>query len=114
MNLSKKGGIKMKASPIAYERAELARDMEYTKCMIEDEPVNQALISVSSKMDDTFNPDEIPEEEIDAAIEEIPVDDTQRTEEIERIVQSNENLDIDAIMGYGNLYNKLEERDDEE
>ena len=44
MNLSKKGGIKMKASPIAYERAELARDMEYTKCMIEDEPVNQALI----------------------------------------------------------------------
>ena len=103
----------MKPSPIAYERAEMARDMEYTKCMIEDDAINQSLSSITKKMDNTYDPNEVSDQEINATIEQIPDDDTQRNEEIERIVQSKENLDIDGIMGYGNSYNELNESEEE-
>ena len=42
-------------SKIAYERAEIARDMEYTKTNVEDSAIQDSILSIKSKMPDAFD-----------------------------------------------------------
>lgn len=97
-------------SNIAYERASFARDAEYISSMVQESAVDDALLSVDCKVNGC--PEEPSDEEIDEVIRQIPANDEARNEEIERIVNSHKDLDIDGVMGLGNSYE--EELDDEE
>lgn len=97
------------SNPYAYERAGFLRDMEYTKENVADAQLQDAIMSAGTKCKDAFDKCDYSDEELDQAIEQIPTDDDQRDEEIDRILQSNEDLDIDGVMGL----NDEEESEDE-
>ena len=86
-------------SKIAYERAEIARDMEYTKANVEDSAIQDSILSTKSKMPDAFDDMDYSDDELDEALDKIPTDDAERNEEINRILQSTEDMDLDDIMG---------------
>lgn len=102
-------------SPVAYERAEIARDMEYTKQNVIDDSIQQSMISAGNTcFKDAFDDTEYSDEELSNAIDQIPDDDTDRDEEIERIVNAKKDLDIDGIIGIDDSDDFEEEESEEE
>ena len=107
----------MDINDVARDRAEFARDMEYTKQNIEDSAMQDAIIStkskcnglkfwtiddVKSKCPDAFDDCNYTDEELDQAISQIPLDDSDREEEINRILQATDDLNLDDVMGIEN------------
>lgn len=78
-----------------YERAELARDVEYVTCMVEDGLLND-IIEVSS------NPDSIYDDDYVDDIIPDNVEDENREEEIDRIMKSDNNMNLDDVIGINN------------
>ena len=68
----------MDINDVARDRAEFARDMEYTKQNIEDSAMQDAIISTKSKCPDAFDDCDYTDEELDQAISQIPLDDSDR------------------------------------
>ena len=92
----------MDINDVARDRAEFARDMEYTKQNIEDSAMQDAIISTKSKCPDAFDDCDYTDEELDQAISQIPLDDSDREEEINRILQATGDLNLDDVMGFEN------------
>lgn len=82
---------------IAYERANYLRDLEYTRCNVEDAQIQDALDAVNPP--DPSDSTDISDAELTQAIEDIPTDEEDREAEITRIVSSNTDMTIDDIMG---------------
>lgn len=88
---------------IPYERASMARDLEYLRSMAEDHALQEAVRELEihesgSNSEDSFIPKE-DDPEIDEAIKQIPVNDGFEETEIRRILTSNHDMDIDDIIG---------------
>ena len=96
-------------NPYAYERAAFLRDAEYTKENVLDSEMQDAIVSAGTKCRDAFDNCDYSDDELDQSIEQIPTDDDQRNEEINRILQSNEDLDIDGVIGLNDEENKESE-----
>jgi hypothetical protein len=87
---------------IAYERADFARDVEYIRSMVNDSEIQEAVYSLEEYkkgIRGIFESDEDDDPELIDAVDQIPVDDSDKEIEIERILNSNSNMSIDDIMG---------------
>jgi hypothetical protein len=96
---------------VLLERAEMVRDMEYTKCIVEDAEINDAIDSVKHMCPDAFDSTEFTDEQLDDAIDQIPDDDADRNEEINRIAQADHDMSIDDVMG---LSDDIEDEESED
>lgn len=89
---------------IARDRASLTRDLEYIREDVNDSAVMESMLVFEScgtglRVESEIIPDD-ETEEIKEIIDQIPDDDTDAEEEIDRIVNCpNDTMDLDEVMG---------------
>lgn len=91
---------------IAREKAKLLRSREYIESMDDDDVIEEAFLSLDRKLTNTsFNLmcNESAEETeerlaLEKCIDDIPIDDSEE-KEIDKILESTEDLTIDQIIG---------------
>lgn len=88
------------------ERAEFARDVEYVQSITEDAVVQESMLAIDRHgkgvrgMFESGDDEDDPEmKELEEACEKIPTDSAFESEEIDRIVNSDKDMNIDDIMG---------------
>lgn len=87
---------------IAYERAKFARDILYLQSMAEDAVIQESMTALDrygKGIVGIFESSEEEDPEIEAAVKEIPADNTNEEEEIRRILTSDRDMTIDDVMG---------------
>lgn len=94
--------ILLDAQALAFERASFARDVEYLQSMAKDSDVNDAMLyaelydSVFHNVTESVDEDDA---EFVEAIDEIPINDGTEEAEIQRILNSDHDMDIDDVLG---------------
>lgn len=84
---------------IAYERAKFARDIEYLQSMAEDTYIQESMIAIEEMENSKYIKETENDPELIKAIDQIPVDDGVEDEEIDRILASDKNMNIDDVIG---------------
>lgn len=86
---------------IAYERASFARDVEYLQQMAEDDVIQESMVALDRFHKGTigiFESEVTDDPEILEVIDKIP-DKGNEEEEIQRILTSDKDMNIDDIIG---------------
>ncbi len=102
---------------IVLERAKFVRDVEYIREGVKDDAMQDYIDSVyefaEGKIYTGADIDEeiMEAEEIDEVIDNIPVDDADEAKELQRIVSSDEDIDIDTMLGLADDVNNIDSDD---
>lgn len=105
---------------IARERAGFLRDVEYIRENVEDSAIQDYIDACYEKASgrinigkDVLDRDVFEAEEIEDAIKQIPTDDLDSEQEIDRIMHADKNIDIDTILGLADDINHIDESEEE-
>ena len=87
---------------------QLSKALELT----EDAEINDAVDSVKHMCPDAFDSTEYTDKQLDDAIDQIPDDDADRNEEINRIAQADHDIPVTGVIPYTRLDIEDEESED--
>lgn len=79
---------------IRRERAALERDRVVIGSMVEDAAISESIVALGS---DFF--EDASEEELNDIIDKIPVDDSDIDRQVDRVLASDTDMDVDDILG---------------